>query len=295
MTKKNSRRRTMLDLPADRKVGMIAVLVLLCWLFPASAVMAEAGRDVEEGLTATEPVREVAGELTEGPAHPSSDPYGDVTEEETRVAEMEGMTIADPIEPWNRAMYHFNDKFYFWVLKPVTQAYQYVIPEGFRMIFSNFYENIKAPVRIVNHLLQGKPRRAGVELERFVINSTMGAAGLRDCAAECFGITGRDADFGQTLGKYGTGFGFYIVWPFLGPSSPRDTVGFVADMFLKPTTYVGSEWSTTERVGLTAHERVNYTSFHIGDYELLKHSAVDPYVSMRDGYVQYRTKAIKEK
>lgn len=292
MRGRNNRRRGDVKLPAEPWAGMLVVMVLLLWLFPLS-VPAETVEGPKKDAVITEPVQGVDGNRTEGAPIPSSDPYGDVTEKETEVAELEGPTIADPIEPWNRAMYHFNDKFYFWVLKPVTKGYQYVIPEGFRVIFSNFYNNIKAPVRMVNHLLQGRPRRAGVELERFVINSTMGAAGLRDCAAECFGITGRDADFGQTLGKYGTGFGFYIVWPFLGPSSPRDTVGFVADMFMKPTTYVGSGWSTTERVGLTAHERVNQTSFHIGDYEVIKESAVDPYVAFRDGYVQYRTKAIE--
>ena len=156
-----------------------------------------------------------------------SDEYGNVTAEETGA---EGPHIADPVEPWNRAMYHFNDKLYFWVLKPVTKVYKAGVPEGFRGLMSNFYRNIKAPVRIVNNMLQGKPKYAGLELSRFLINSTVGVGGLRDCATDCFGINGRDADFGQTLGKYGVGFGFYIVWPFLGPSSPRDTVGWAADL-----------------------------------------------------------------
>ena len=294
MKVRNNTSHRNVESPADWPALLISLLVLVIWLFPLP-LLAEAGDEPDSGpektLTTTESVQ-VGDVGPTGGLPKASDPYGDVTEEETGVAEMGGPTIADPLEPWNRAMYHFNDKFYFWVLKPVTKAYTYVIPEGFRIIFSNFYENLKAPVRIVNNLLQGKPRHAGLELGRFFINSTMGAAGFRDCAAECFGITGRDADFGQTLGKYGTGFGFYIVWPFLGPSSPRDTVGLVADSFLKPTSYVGSEWSSPERVGLYAHERVNYTSFHLGDYEAVKQSAIDPYVAIRDGYVQYRTKSI---
>ena len=72
----------------------------------------------------------------------------------------------------------------------------------------------------MNNFLQGKPGYAGLELARFLINSTVGVGGLRDCAKECFGINGRDADFGQTLGKYGVGFGFYIVWPFLVLPAP---------------------------------------------------------------------------
>ena len=220
-----------------------------------------------------------------------SDEYGNVTAEE---AGAEGPRIADPVEPWNRAMYHFNDKFYFWVAKPATKVYRRVLPEGFRGLINNFYQNVKAPVRIVNNVLQGKPKYAGLELSRFLINSTIGVGGLRDCATDCFGINGRNADFGQTLGKYGVGFGFYIVWPFLGPSSPLDTVGWVADRALTPTTYVTTQWISLEAVGIYAHEKVNYLSFHLGDYEALKAAAIDPYVAMRDAYVQYRKKVLQE-
>ena len=247
-----------------------------------------------------------------GGAKPS-DEYGDVTEEEAagessgeygNVAEGEpageGAQIADPIEPWNRAMYHFNDKLYYWALKPVAQGWGYAVPEDVRGLVSNFYQNIRAPIRIVNNLLQGKPGYAGIEFTRLLINSTIGVGGLRDCAKECFGITGRDADFGQTLGKYGLGFGIYIVWPFIGPSSARDSVGFAVDWGLSPTTYV--IWPESAKddlinplsVILFAHNKVNYTSFHIGDYEALKAAAIDPYVAMRDFYAQYRKKVIKE-
>jgi phospholipid-binding lipoprotein MlaA len=219
------------------------------------------------------------------------DEYGNVTEAEAGGGQ--GPSIADPIEPWNRAMYHVNDKLYFWLFKPVATGYKYVVPEGVRGVFGNFYENIKAPIRIVNNLLQGKPGYAGLELARFLINSTVGIGGLADTAKECFGITGRNADFGQTLGKYGVGFGFYIVWPILGPSSPRDTVGWAGDLYLTPQTYLSSEWISRESTGLYAHEKINYTSFHIGDYEAIKGAAIDPYIAMRDAYVQYRKKLIE--
>jgi phospholipid-binding lipoprotein MlaA len=220
-----------------------------------------------------------------------SDEYGDVTAETATSGE--GPSIADPIEPWNRAMYHFNDKFYFWLLKPVAQGYKYVIPEEIRGMFSSFYENIKMPIRFVNNLLQGKLAYAGIELVRFMMNSTAGVLGFYDFA-KAVEIPGHDADFGQTLGKYGVGFGFYIVWPILGPSSPRDSVGWAADCMLKPTNYVSSEWISPEGVGLYAHEKVNYYSFHIGDYETLKGAAIDPYIAMRDAYIQYRKKLIEQ-
>ncbi|MBA4416891.1 MAG: VacJ family lipoprotein [Syntrophus sp. (in: bacteria)] len=222
----------------------------------------------------------------------SSDEYGNVTEEEAGGGE--GPRIADPVEPFNRAMYHFNDKVYFWVWKPVARGYKYVVPEEVRGIFSKFYENLKAPIRIVNNFLQGKPGYAGLEATRFLINSTFGVAGLRDCAKECFGINGHYADFGQTLGKYGVGFGFYIVLPLLGPSSPRDAVGWLGDWVLRPQTYTGSEWFSPDSIGLYIHEKVNDTSFHLGEYEMIKGAAIDPYVAMRDIYIQYRTKLIEQ-
>lgn len=248
----------------------MACLVLLCSLFLVFA-----------------PAQGVATAQEKPP-----DEYGDITEE--AAASAEGPTIADPIEPWNRAMYHFNDKLYFWLLKPVGQGYKYTIPESFRIIFSNFYENLMMPVRLVNNLLQGKPDHAGRELVRFVINSTVGVAGFRDCAKDCFGIEGRGADLGQTLGKYGIGSGFYIVWPILGPSNPRDTVGWIGDHFLRPPTYLSSDLLNPETIGLAVHEKVNNLSFHIGDYEILKEAAVDPYIAMRDAYVQYRKKLIEQ-
>ncbi|HEY3275075.1 MAG TPA: VacJ family lipoprotein [Syntrophorhabdaceae bacterium] len=263
-------------------------------------------------------IRSSAGVLAANKAAPeAADEYGDVTgkdvggkpaaedeygnvKEGKEEAEGEGARIADPIEPWNRGMYHFNDKLYFWALKPVARGYKAVLPEDIRVIINNFYFNLKAPVRIVNNLLQGKFKFAGLEVSRFLINSTVGVGGLRDCAKECFGITGREADFGQTLGKYGLGHGFYIVWPFLGPSSARDSAGFVADWYLVPVTYI--IWPPSAKDDLVnplsvivyTHNTINYTTFHIGEYEMLKNASIDPYVSMRDIYAQYRKKKVED-
>jgi len=224
----------------------------------------------------------------------SSDPYGDVaTDEGVSVAPRP--RIADPLRPFNVAMYHFNDKVYFWLWKPAATGYSYVVPLPFRNLFRNFYRNLTAPVRIMNNLFQGKPGHAGEELAKLLINSTVGVGGLRNCAEECFGIEGRNADFGQTLGKWGVGPGFYLVLPFLGPSSPRDGFGFLVDWAMRPQTYVGTEFFDYQNVGLFAHEKINSTSFHIGEYEALKKAAVDPYVSMRDIYIQYRTDFIENR
>jgi phospholipid-binding lipoprotein MlaA len=206
--------------------------------------------------------------------------------------EEEKAGIADPLEPFNRAMYHFNDTLYFWVLKPVAQGYQKVVPERARVSVRNFFSNLAFPVRFVNCLLQGNFSGASAELGRFTVNTIWGIGGLLDPAAsEEIKLSKQDADLGQTLGVYGVGQGFYINWPILGPSSPKDTVGMVGDFFLHPFTYLTTAWDTS--IGIKAYEKVNATSLAIGDYEALKEAAIDPYVAIRDAYVQYRLKKVK--
>ncbi|MBA4373343.1 MAG: ABC transporter [Thermodesulfovibrio sp.] len=206
----------------------------------------------------------------------------------------EGPRIADPFAPTNRIMFEVNDRLYFWILKPVTQAYAH-IPEDFRVVFSNIYDNLKAPGRAINNLLQLRLKGAGNELLRFVINSFVGVGGMGDAARDAFGIKKQEADFGQTLGRYGFDHGFYLVWPVLGPSSLRDTVGRAGDHFLHPLTYVHHEdLSTTASVGISVHERVNDASFRMGDYESFKEAAIDPYTAMRDAFVQHRKKKVQE-
>lgn len=222
------------------------------------------------------------------PADPPADDTGDIFEEE---AEEEAVQIADPLYPWNKAMYHVNDKLYFWLMKPLAQGYSIVVPEDARISVSNFFNNITTPIRFVSSLLQFKIKDAGNELLRFVYNSTAGVCGLVDAAKEDLGIKQQDEDLGQTLGSYGIGHGFYLVWPFLGPSSLRDTVGRIGDRFLDPVHYVNP---TEASVGITVYDKVNETSFRIGDYEDLKKSAIDPYVSIRDAYLQYRKKKVED-
>jgi len=215
-------------------------------------------------------------------------PVNNAGEEE---GEGETVKIADPLRPWNNAMYHFNDKFYFWILKPVAREYSKAVPEDMRLAVSNFFSNLAMPIRFISSLLQLKIKNAGNELLRFVYNTTAGVAGLADAAKLDLGIRQHDKDLGQTLGSYGIGHGFYLVWPFLGPSSLRDTIGWVGEVFLDPVSYV-NPWETA--VGIKAYDKVNETTFHIGDYEDLKKSAIDPYVSLRDAYVQYRKKKVEE-
>ncbi len=200
--------------------------------------------------------------------------------------------IKDPLEPINRVFFHFNDKLYFWVLKPISRVYKAVIPPPLRKGIRNAFYNIRMPMRFVNDVLQGKPQKAGAELARFVINSTVGIGGLVDVADREFHLRPHDEDLGQTFGRYGMGPGIYINWPIFGPSSPRDTVGMVGDFFLDPIFYLSPDLVT--EVGIGAGEKVNRTSLSLGEYEDLKASAVDPYIAVRNAYYQHRKAQVKE-
>jgi phospholipid-binding lipoprotein MlaA len=220
------------------------------------------------------------------------DDYGDIEVLEKVSEEAKG-EIADPLEPFNRAMYHFNDKLYFWVLKPIAQGYRKVVPEAARVSVSNFFANLTFPIRFVNCLLQANFEGAAAELGRFTVNTLWGIGGFLDPASsKDINLSKQDEDFGQTLGAYGLGQGFFINWPLFGPSSPRDTVGLVGDAFLTPFTYL-SPWYAG--AGTRVYDRVNDTSLKIGDYESLKEAAIDPYVAIRDAYVQYRLKKVNRK
>lgn len=202
-------------------------------------------------------------------------------------------TVHDPLEPMNRFFFNFNDKLYFWAIKPVSTVYAKVIPVDLRIAIRNAFDNLLAPVRIVNNFLQGKVRNSGTELVRFVINSTAGIGGLADVAKNDFHIEEKDEDLGQTLGTYGAGGGAYFCWPFIGPSNFRDTIGLVGDGFITPIYYLtgGNFYSAA---GIKAGERVNDVSLRLGDYERFKAAAIDPYISMRQAYRQSREKEIKD-
>lgn len=205
--------------------------------------------------------------------------------------------VYDPLEPFNRFMFGFNDIVYFYLSKPVARGWRYVAPEPLRVSVRNFFDNLKAPVRIVNAGLQGKFDTAGTELKRFLTNSTLGIGGMFDPAKEHFSLQRTSEDTGQTLGFYGMGPGPYLVLPLLGPSSLRDGVGAVADTNLDLAWYIwGHEKSehNYDYVGARAFEAINFLSIDKDTYEGIKRDALDPYLFMRDAYLQYRSNLIRE-
>ncbi|MGE5839567.1 MAG: VacJ family lipoprotein [Deltaproteobacteria bacterium] len=215
---------------------------------------------------------------------------GGASEEEDEPAAPQEEIVPDPLEPVNRAFFEFNDKLYFWVMKPVATGYKAVVPEEARVCVRNFFHNLASPVRVVNNLLQGKFFGAFEETCGFLVNSTVGLGGFADIAS-AVDLRRHEEDFGQTLSVYGSGPAFFINWPFLGPSTLRDTVGMAGDILFDPVTYLGTYWYAPWARGLNV---VNETSLKIGDYESLKKAALDPYVALRDAYYQNRLSKIQE-
>jgi len=200
------------------------------------------------------------------------------------------LPVADPFALFNRAVFQFNDILYFWCLKPVARGYRFVIPEPIRLCIGNFFYNGAAIGRMANNLLQGKFRSAGAEFGRFFVNSTAGLLGLGNPAANFPALNPEMEDMGQTLGSYGIGNGFYLVLPILGPSTLRDTIGMVGDWFFYPVSYL-RPWYIP--IGFRAVDLTNILSFHIGDYEAVKDSALDPYLMFRGAYIERRRRMVE--
>ena len=247
---------------------------------PTSALLAGVSNKVKaKAGTDANPLEE---EYTEDE---SLDEYADSSTKEERVE------IADPLESLNRVTHEFNDKLYFWAVKPVAHGYKAAVPEPARISVKNFFSNLGFPARFLSCLLQADLSGAATEAGRFTINTIWGIGGLLDpSAGKELNLKEQDTDLGQTLGVWGVGQGFYIVWPVFGPSTPRDTVSIAGNYFLDPVAYV-NPWSA--RLGVNVLDKVNAASLRIGDYEALKDAAVDPYVAFRDAYVQYRYKRVK--
>ena len=280
------------------------VLILLCVLLTAGCAHSpgpsSAALPVAQSSPSPQPIL-LASTSEQNPAQSAVDalnPIDDEYKEDESVDEYakdtvqeERVEIADPLEPFNRATHQFNDKLYFWALKPVAQGYKAIVPETARVSVKNFFSNLGFPARFLSCLLQADFSGVATETGRFTINTIWGIGGLLDpSAGKELDLQKQDTDLGQTLGVWGVGQGFYIVWPVFGPSSPRDSVTIAGDYFLYPVSYISSWYAG---VGVRAVEEVNATSLRIGDYEALKEAAIDPYVAFRDAYAQYRFKKIK--
>jgi len=197
----------------------------------------------------------------------------------------------DPIEPANRYFFELNRFLDTIALRPVATWYRGVVPGVGRNAVRNFLDNLKSPVILANDLLQGEWDRAGVTVERFGINSTVGVLGLFD-PAEDWGLQQHSEDFGQTLGVYGVNEGPYLYLPILGPAPPRDLVGFGVDQFFDPLTYI--YWNKPKTVPVTRFvvNGIDQRARSINALDQIERTSVDYYVTIRSLYRQSRRNEI---
>lgn len=196
----------------------------------------------------------------------------------------------DPIEGFNRAMYAFNEGLDTVLIKPVAQGYDAVLPNPVRTGVTNFFGNIADLFIGVNNLLQGKPGQAASDLGRVLINSTVGILGVFDVATNA-GLDKHDEDFGQTFGRWGVGDGAYVVIPFFGPRTVRDTVGLVLDVNADPLTH--THGIPTRNTYLALRIVDNRADLLPAD-KVIEEAALDKYSYVRDGYLQRRRNLIHD-
>lgn len=191
----------------------------------------------------------------------------------------------DPFESYNRAMYSFNDSVDSAIVRPVAQAYKDYLPNVMQTGISNFFDNIGDLNVMVNNLLQFKIENAVSDFGRILWNSTVGIFGLVDVASH-MGLQKHDEDFGQTFAVWGVPDGPYIVLPFLGPSTVRDSVGLVGDIYVDPLFQV--EESGNVYWGAVALRFIDTRADLLSASRVLDQAAIDPYIFVRDAYLQHR-------
>lgn len=201
----------------------------------------------------------------------------------------------DPLEWFNQPVFQFNLKLDEYALRPVATVYDKIMPDAAQHGVDRFFKNLGVVPRVANNLFQGKFPRAAQALGRFLINTTIGGVGFLDVADEWLGWKDSPEDFGQTLAVYGVSSGPYLVLPFYGPSTIRDTIGMVADAAMNPMNYF---LSATELLaingGLTVGNAINSRSLNLQLFEDVDRYSVDLYGAVQDAYLQRRAKQIEE-
>lgn len=216
----------------------------------------------------------------------------------------------DPWEPVNANIFEFNLKVDRYVLKPVAKGYDFVMPDLVQVGISNIFTNLRFAPRFLNNVFQGKIKGAGIEVGRFLINSTVGLAGFFDLATKIDLVTPEE-DLGQTLGFYGVRPGPYLVLPLLQPFTVRDFVGYVGDVFLNPINWLVAPIIEVDNVpSVIAHknrmtssiiqtgsrvgEIVNDRSRNLQKFQGVEEATLDLYTAVRNAYLQKRAQAVRE-
>jgi|TARA_B110000259_G_scaffold13852_1_gene14574 phospholipid-binding lipoprotein MlaA len=217
-----------------------------------------------------------------------------ITKDEVLAENIATQKVSDPLEPFNRMVFSFNNVFDKYALRPVAILYRGVLPEFARNRITYALNNLSMPITTINNILQFEFGKAGISTARFVINSTIGILGFFDPAAY-FGLEASSEDFGQTLAVWGIPKGPYLVLPLLGPSSPRDFTGLLSTSLLDPTYQIGNtanrELFRYYKMGTSA---VNFRSENIELFDDLQNNSVDYYAAVRSFYNQSRNSQVSD-
>jgi len=235
----------------------------------------------------------VGGSLVGGfPSTASAQRLEEVVVTDTKLGKTdEGAGDYDPWESYNEPVFKFNYNLDKYVIKQVAKGYNAFIGDGEKQLISNVFDNAAFPKRFLNSLLQGKFGGAGREISRFLINTTLGGAGMTDVAKYQFGIEKSDEDTGQTFATWGWDKSRYFVLPFLSPLTVRDTVGYAFDLAMDPINYfipIGPGF------GRQAEDKLNYRAQNIETFEAVEEGTLDLYSAVRNAYLKKREKLIKE-
>ena len=196
----------------------------------------------------------------------------------------DGVVDRDPYETQNRLFFAFNDGLDRIALEPLGKLWRFLTPRFVRTAFDNAFTNMRYPIRAVSCMGQGRATHAGLETIRFLVNSTLGVVGLWDASTQLFAIPYYDEDSGQMLAVWGIPSGPYWMIPLLGPSTPRDTVGYILDglMNLTPSYVAPVAWLNGRAIAVPTIDRA-------------REASLDYYTFVREAYLQRRDAQIEEK
>jgi phospholipid-binding lipoprotein MlaA len=271
----------------------------------ATGCAGKTGKAQPQGMSDVRPVANQALAAVSRPETPPDEPLDPFARADEGTGEE-----YDPWEPMNTNIFEFNRQVDRFVLKPVAKGYDFVMPDLVQVGISNIFSNLRFAPRFLNNVFQGKLKGAGIEVGRFLINSTVGLGGFFDLAKKVDLVTSEE-DMGQTLGFYGVKPGPYLVLPMFPPFTVRDFVGYVGDVFLNPINWLvvpiievnnvpsviahknrmtTSLIQTGSRVG----EIVNERSRNLEKYQGVEEATLDLYTAVRNAYLQTRAQAIRE-
>ncbi|MCC6139960.1 MAG: VacJ family lipoprotein [Nitrospira sp.] len=293
----------------DRKAVRFCVFMVMALLWLSGC----AGRTGAPAAMPDSSVQPVSSAGEPAPSRPAADVAETVSDEPFdpfAKSGAAGVEEYDPWEPLNTKVFEFNRQVDRWVLKPVSQAYDFVMPNPVQVGISNVFYNMRFPSRFLNNVFQGKVQGAATEMGRFMLNTTFGLGGLYDVAKD-MNIATPEEDTGQTLGFYGVPPGPYVVLPLLPPFNVRDLVGFAGDIALNPINWLVAPiieingvpsaiahknrmTSTMVQLGGRVFEIVNDRSLNLEKFQGVEEATLDLYAAVRNAYLQKRALAIQE-